>query len=123
MPQAVYARLQQIANKLITNYGQTGKITEIAAPPNPVEGGDPVTVEHTAKMFPDKYEAREIDGTVIKTGDVKLYISSVGLSVVPSVGMYAEMADGNSYRIENADPNRYDGVTNVVFIVQGRIAA
>lgn len=122
MANPLYARLQQTANRLITSYGQVGKVTEITGPPDPVEGGDPVTVEHTAKMFPDKYDAREIDGAVIKTGDVKLYISSVGLSVVPAVGMYAVMADGKSYRIENADPNRYDGVTNVVFVVQGRIA-
>lgn len=122
MVNPLYARLQATANRLITSYGQVGKVTEIT-PPDPILGGDPVTVEHTAKMFPDKYDAREIDGTVIKTGDVKLYISSLGLSVVPTVGMYAVMADGKSYRIENADPNRYDGVTNVVFIVQGRIAA
>jgi len=121
MANPLYARLQQTANRLITSYGQAGRVTEIT-PPDPVLGGDPVTVEHDAKMFPDKYDAREVDGTVVKTGDVKLYISSVGLSVIPAVGMYAVMADGKSYRIENADPNRYDGVTNVVFVVQARIA-
>lgn len=121
MANPLYARLQLLAERLITKYGQMGKVIVISEP-DPVEGGDPVPVEHPAKMFPDKYEAREIDGTVIKTGDVKLYISSVGLTVEPTVGMYAVMADGKTYRIENADPNRYDGVTNVVFIVQARIA-
>lgn len=123
MANPLYARLQATAQRLITKYGQTGKVVEISAEPDPMVGGDPEDVEHPARMFPDKYAAREIDGTVIKAGDVKLYISSVGLTVEPTVGMYAVMADGTSYRIENADPNNYDGITNVVFIVQGRTAA
>lgn len=121
MPSPLYARLQQTANRLITKYGQTGKVTRYTAPSGS-EGGEPSEDEYPAKMFPDKYDSREIDGTVIKTGDVKLYISSVGLPVVPDVGMIVIMADGKTYRIEDSDPNRYDGVTNVVFIVQGRIA-
>ncbi|WP_275532006.1 hypothetical protein [Ensifer aridi] len=39
--------------------------------------------------------------------NVMIYISSVGLAIVPIAG----------------DPNKFDGTALVVFIVQGRIAA
>lgn len=115
-----YAGMQAVATELITEFGQAGTVTRIT-PPDPVNGGDPVATPHPATLAPMAYDARNIDGTVIKTGDVQIYISVVGLGIVPQVDDIATVG-GKGYQIVNADPNNYDGVTNVVHIVQGRIA-
>jgi len=118
MVNPLYARLQATAQRLIAKYGQTGVVTRVI-PPDPVLGGEPVPTPYPATLVPMAYEARYIDGTTIKTGDMQIYISSVGLAVEPTVGDVVT-ANGTDYAIVNGDPNKYDGVTNVVFIVQGR---
>ncbi|MEH3108901.1 MAG: hypothetical protein PGN22_02220 [Agrobacterium cavarae] len=120
MANPLYARLQATANRLITAYGQIGAVKRIT-PPDPVMGGDGIETAYTAKLVPMTYKANEIDGTVIQNGDVQLYISSVGLAITPVPGDLAD-CNGKTYRIIKSDPNNYDGITNVVFIVQGRIA-
>jgi hypothetical protein len=119
MPNPLYTRLQATAERLLSKYGQAGTVTRYAAPDD-IFGGDPVPTPYPAKIFPDTYEAREIDGTVIKTGDVKLYISAVGLPITPEPDDTAT-CNGKTYRIVTADPNLYDGQTPVVHIVQGRL--
>jgi hypothetical protein len=121
MANPIYARLQETARKLITEYGQQGTVTRLT-PPDPVYGGDPVETAYTATLVPMAYDARYINGTTILTGDMQIYISSVGLTVEPAPGDIVT-ANGKAYRVVNADPNNYDGMTNVVHIVQGRIAA
>lgn len=121
MPNLLYTRLQATAQRLIAKYGQQGTVTRITGVPDPVEGGDPVEVSYPATLVPMAYQAREIDGTVIKTGDMQIYISSVGLSIEPTVGDLVQ-ANGKTYRIVNSDPQMYDGITQVVHICQARIA-
>ncbi|WP_426126318.1 hypothetical protein [Pararhizobium sp. PWRC1-1] len=121
MANALYARMQATAARLIKSYGQAGTVTRIA-PPDPVNGGDPVETAYPATLVPMAYDARNIDGTVIKTGDVQIYISAVGMEIAPTVGDLITAA-GAGYRIIDADPNNYDGMTNVVFIVHGRDAS
>ncbi|MBX5190129.1 hypothetical protein HJB86_14560 [Rhizobium sp. NZLR3b] len=114
-----YARLQAIAQRLIEKFGQTGTVTRIA-PPDPVLGGDPVETAYPAKLVPMSYDQRYVDGTNIRASDRQIYISSVGLAIKPTVGDEAVTADGIAYHVIAADPNNYDGITDVVFIVQGR---
>lgn len=121
MANPLYARLQATAERLIAKFGQIGAVVSLGTV-DPVEGGDPVPTPYPAKLVPMKYSSKEIDGTVILAGDVQIYISSVGLAIVPSTGDFVATADGKTYRIINPDPNNYDGITNVVFIIQGRIA-
>ncbi|KKX25299.1 hypothetical protein [Rhizobium sp. LC145] len=120
MPNALYTHLQSVAHRLIGKYGQQGTVTRFSAP-DPVEGGEPVPIDYPATLVPMAYQAHEINGTVILAGDVQIYISSVGLAIVPSPGDTVT-ANGKTFRIINGDPNRYDGVTDVVHIVQGRLA-
>ncbi|WP_421591092.1 hypothetical protein [Shinella sp. M27] len=120
MPNALYTRLQATADRLIKSYGQAGTVTRLG-PVDPVEGGDPVATPYPAKLVPMAYSAREIDGTNILAGDMQIYISSMGLAIEPKPGDLVT-ASGKAFRIVNGDPNNYDGITNVVFIVQGRIA-
>lgn len=116
-----YADMQATAHELIEEFGQVGVVTRFTVP-DPVLGGEPVPTPFPATLVPMAYEARYIDGTVIRTGDMQIYISAVGLAIEPTVGDIVT-ANGTDYSIVNGDPNKYDGVTAVVFIVQGRIAA
>jgi len=119
MPNALFTRLQATADRLIKSYGQAGTVTRLG-PVDPVEGGEGTTTAYPAKLVPMAYSAREIDGTNILAGDMQIYISSVGLAIDPKPGDLVG-ANGKTFRIINGDSNNYDGITNVVFIVQGRI--
>lgn len=121
MANPIYARLQATAQRLIAKYGQAGTVKRIT-PPDPVYGGDPVETAYPATLVPMAYEARYVDGTVIQTGDMQIYISAVGLPIEPAPGDVVT-ANGSDYAIINGDPNKYDGVTSLVFIVQGRITS
>ncbi|RWX78266.1 hypothetical protein EPK99_06435 [Neorhizobium lilium] len=115
-----YAEMQAVADELITEFGQAGTITTLA-PPNEIEGGDPVEVSYPATLVTMAYDQRYINGSTILAGDVQIYISAVGLAIEPLVGMQVT-AGGKTYHVMAGDPNNYDGLTNVVFIVQGRLA-
>lgn len=116
-----YTEMQAMAHELIEEFGQAGVVTRLT-PPDPILGGEPVSTPHPATLVPMAYEARYIDGTVIRTGDMQIYISAVGLAIEPAVGDIVT-ANGTAYVIVSADPGCYDGVTNVVYVVQGRISA
>lgn len=116
-----YAKLQATANRLITKFGQTGAVKRETLP-DPVYGGAPTVTSYTATLVPMSYDQKYVDGANITTADRKIYISSVGLAITPRVGDIVTVA-GVNYSVVAADPNNYDGVTNVVFIVQGRIVA
>ena len=120
MPNALYARLQATAQRLISKYGQSGSVTRVS-PPDPINGGDGSETTYAAKLVPMTYEQRYVDGTTILANDRQIYISSVGLAVVPQVGDVVTAGDVR-FHVVAADTNNYDGVTNVVFIVQGRIS-
>jgi hypothetical protein len=120
MANPIYARLQATAQRLIAKYGQAGTVKR-TEPPDPIYGGDPVVTTYPATLVPMAYEARYVDGTVIRTGDMQIYISAVGLPIEPTVGDVVT-ANGADYTIVAGDPNKYDGLTNVVLVVQGRIA-
>ncbi|USJ24717.1 hypothetical protein [Ensifer adhaerens] len=113
-----YAEMQATAHELIEEFGQVGVVTRLT-PPDPILGGEPVSTPHPATLAPMAYEARYIDGTTIKTGDMQIYISSVGLAIEPTVGDVVT-ANGDDYAVIAGDPNKFDGITPVVFIVQGR---
>lgn len=119
MANPLYARLQATAQRLITNFGQSGTVTRIVEP-DPSVGGDPVEVGYPATLVPVTYDQRYVNGTTITTADRQIYISSVGLAIEPSVGDIIT-AGGKTYHVIASDPNNYDGLTNVVFIVQGRM--
>lgn len=115
-----YGRPQATAHKLIIKFGQPGSITRTTSP-DPVLGGEGTRVEFPATLVPMTYDQRYINGTTILTTDRQIYISSVGLAVVPQVGDIV-VAGGVEYLIVHDDPNNYDGQINVVFICQGRTA-
>lgn len=115
-----YAEVQAVADELITEFGQSGTLTR-STKPDAVLGGEPVGTPYPVTLVPMTYEAREIDGTLIKAGDVKLYLSAVGLPIDPKPGDQVTV-NGKTFRIINGDPNRYDGATPVIHICQARTA-
>jgi hypothetical protein len=119
MANPLYARLQATAARLIKAYGQTGSVTRIVEPDSS-EGGDPTETAYTATLVPITYDQRYVNGTTITTADRQIYISSVGLEIEPTVGDIVT-AGGKTYHVIASDPSNYDGLTNVVFIVQGRM--
>ncbi|MBZ5761583.1 hypothetical protein LAV84_18285 [Rhizobium sp. VS19-DR104.2] len=119
MANPLYARLQTTADRLIKKYGQVGAIKR-SIPPDPVLGGDAEPQTFPAKLVPMTYDQRFVNGTSILSTDRQVYISSVGLSIIPTDGDIVS-AGGVDYLIIAGDPNNYDGLTSVVFIVQGRI--
>lgn len=121
MANPLYARLQATADKMVRKFGQSGTVKR-ETPPDAVEGGDPVITSHAVKLVPTTYDRQYIDGQNIVSSDRQIYISAVGLAIVPSVGDIVT-AGGVDYRIVATDQNNFDGATNVVFICQGRIDA
>lgn len=114
-----YAEMQAVAEELITEFGQHGTIKRLGDV-DPVEGGDPAPGVYPATLVPMTYDQRYVDGSLIRTGDRQIYISSVGLPIVPEPGDIVT-AGGVDFNIISTDPNNFDGQVNVVFIVQGRI--
>ena len=121
MPTPLQTRLQGTANRMVGKFGNLGKIITMGEP-DPVEGGDPVPVEHGCSVVIMGYDARYINGSTILAGDVQIYISAIGLTVEPQVGMLVS-AGGKTYLIVNMDPNRFDGQTPVVYVAQARSAS
>jgi hypothetical protein len=105
----------------IAEVGQVGAIKRTTAP-DPILGGDGTTTSYPATLVPMTYDARYVNGTTIISSDRQIYVSSIGLAIVPAVGDVVT-AGGVDYRIVATDPQNYDGVTNVVYILQGRIDA
>ncbi len=114
-----YTEMQAVAEELISEFGQQGTIKRIT-PPDPVLGGDGTETSYPATLVPMTYDQRYVDGSLIRTGDRQIYISSVGLPIVPEPGDIVT-AGGVDFNIISTDPNNFDGQVNVVFIVQGRI--
>lgn len=116
-----YVEMQETAAELIEEVGQVGAIKR-TTPPDPILGGDGTTTSYPATLVPMTYDTRYVDGSTIQATDRQIYVSAVGLAIVPAVGDVVT-AGGVDYRIVAMDPNNFDGATNVVFVCQGRIDA
>ena len=66
--------------------------------------------------YPENYSSKEIDGTNIQRGDIKLICSAGALR--PVVG-WSCLLDSKNYRVMNCEPIRESGV-DVIYYVQLR---
>ena len=117
----VLTDMQAKANRLISLYGQVGSIKRVAAP-DPAYGGTPVDTWYTARLAPIAYDAEGVDGAVILSGDVQIYVSSAGLAIVPSPGDLVTV-NGKQYTIINGDPQDrvpWSGVASAVAVPSGQ---
>ncbi|MGK6317236.1 hypothetical protein [Neorhizobium sp. DT-125] len=110
MPNALYTRLQPTAQRPISKYRQPAPSNAAALPIR-----SSAVVRRRQSIRPMTFDHSYIDGTNILTSDRQIYVSSVGLAIVPQVGDIAT-AGGADFHFVNTDPNNCDGM-------QGRIAA
>ena len=83
LPSLDYAKSKATAERLISNFGQSGTLTQTVnsgASYNPTR----TSTDYACKLSVMSYRERDIDGSDIQRGDKQVYLSTEGLSVVPS---------------------------------------
>lgn len=109
------------AAKLLKQYGEAVTITIPPSTPafNPITG-DAQTPSGGSSIsgfgYPSDYRKSEIDGDVIKAGDIRLILEKV--SQQPAVN-YTIAVDSKTYRIQSVQKIRKSGV-DVIYICQLR---
>ena len=81
-----YAGLQSTAADLLEEFGTQGILTrKTTTTPDPAKPHvvEPVEQSHDIILVAGQYELRDIDGTVILSGDRRLYVAAEGLTVQP----------------------------------------
>lgn len=80
-----YLKSRATAEKLIAKFGQTGALRRVSAS-GPAY--DPITTtnDYTVKLVDLDYDETQISGTLITRGDRRVYLSTIGLSIVPANG-------------------------------------
>jgi hypothetical protein len=83
---------------------------------------DPVVTTYAGSGFRDTYRQQDIDGTLIKQGDVKLLVSPVlldGSDMPQPLSQDLVLFDGVRYTVQSVEPWNYAGLA-VGFSVQAR---
>ncbi|MBZ9600749.1 hypothetical protein [Phyllobacterium chamaecytisi] len=114
-----YARSQQTALRLITKFGQAGSVVRDVPGGGPVyDPGEPVPTSYACTLAVMKFDNRDIDGTLIKASDKKVYIAAKGFAIIP-VTTDRLLIGGLSHTIVRVMPLNPAGI-NVYFEVQAR---
>jgi hypothetical protein len=79
----------------------------------PIAGSEVVRI---GSGYPGRYESNDIDGTVIRSGDIKLTVERI--SERPQVG-WDVTVDGLKYRVQNVQNVRLSG-EDIIYICQIR---
>lgn len=114
------SRQAQTAARLLAKYGEQVAVTFTNwGEYDPITGAASGTTTETtinAVAYPSNYQTKEIDGTVIQAGDIRLILELI--ETVPVVGCLV-LVDGITYRIMHIKPIRLSG-DNIIFICQIR---
>jgi hypothetical protein len=79
-----YARAQATALRLLDRFGQAGEIWRDVPGGGPVwDPGEPTIQKIPCTVAVLKFDNKDIDGTLIKASDKKVYIAAKGLAIVP----------------------------------------
>ncbi|UXN58275.1 hypothetical protein [Phyllobacterium zundukense] len=114
-----YFRVQEAALRLLDKFGSAGEIWRDEAGSGPVyDPGEPTIQKTPCTLAVLKFDNADIDGTLIKASDKKVYIAAKGLAIVP-VTTDKLMIGGLSHTIVRVMPLNPAG-TNVYFEVQAR---
>lgn len=110
----------QTATRLLAKYGEPVAVTfNDWAEYDPITGapdGSNTQTTVQAVAYPTAYFAREIDGTVIQAGDIRLVLEL--MAPVPVIGCTVAIG-GTTYRIMDIRQVRLSGA-NIIFICQLR---
>jgi len=125
----IYDRSRALAVRMLAPRDRGGKGAEMTllrrqqGAYDPVAGGSQtVIVNHLGSAFRDTYDQKDIDGTRIKQGDVKLLVSPEKLdgTVLPTPTTQDQMIfNGKTYTLVAVEPWNYAGLA-VGFEVQAR---
>jgi len=92
---------------------------------NPATGTTPppTVTDYTGSGLRTQYRSRDVDGTQIRAGDVRLLVSPIltnGSDMpTPQPGQRVQFDGGQWYTVQNSDAWNYAGVS-IGFVVQGR---
>lgn len=121
-----YDDLADTAAELLAEFGQAVTLTHVAAGAYNTATGvtaAATTTTQTGVAVEDEYSAHSIDGTLIKAGDKKLYLSpldSAGAQITAPVAEdTAELAAGGPWTIKKVTPVQPGG-TPVLYVLQVR---
>jgi hypothetical protein len=122
----VYTRPISTAQRLLTKYGATAVLTRTVSgdydPDTGTTGADTVTT-YTGVAFREQYSLREIDGTLVKRGDVRLIIgpkqADGTVMPVPATTTDTVLFDGTTYLVVGSDPFK-PADESVLLYVQAR---
>jgi len=78
-----YRRSVQVANRLIDKFGQTGAIRRTETSGVPWDPGTSDT-DYPCTLVALDYDQRDVDGTLIKSTDKKVYVATKGLTIQPT---------------------------------------
>lgn len=112
-----YTKAQATAKRLIKKFGReaTLKIKSGSGDPwNPTQ----VETEQTVIIATSKYQNSQIDGTLIRQSDKRIYMSTEGATIAPEEGHTLTIGDLD-HSIKNADPLS-PGETVVFWEIQAR---
>lgn len=125
----IYDRAKATVTRMLAPRSKGGKGLELSlirgttGEYDPETGGSAVTIEQfDGSGFRENYRQQDIDGSLIKQGDVKILISPVlldGADTPQPVTLDKIAFDGDTYTVQHVDPWDYAGIA-VGFSVQAR---
>ena len=114
-----YHRAQASALRLIDKFGQAGAIVRDVPGSGPEwDPGEPEPTPFPCTLAVLNFDNNDIDGTLIKASDKKVYIAAKGLMIVPETTDRL-LIGGTSHTIIRVMPLNPAGI-NVYFEVQAR---
>ncbi|NMY08523.1 hypothetical protein HBO38_08680 [Pseudomonas veronii] len=125
----IYDRAKATATRMLAPRSRGGKGLELSlmrvttGEYDPEVGGSPVLTEQfDGSGLRQNYRQQDIDGSLIKQGDVKILISPAlldGADTPQPVTLDKIVFDGDTYTVQHVDPWDYAGIA-VGFSVQAR---
>jgi hypothetical protein len=122
----VYTRPIATADRLVTKYGGVAVLTRsIPGAYNPATGmtAAATVTTYTVRAFRENYALKDVDGTLVKQGDVRLLMNpnaTNGTAMAqPATATDTILFDGTTYAVIGVDPFDFAG-ESVAFYVQCR---
>lgn len=109
-----YARLARTAQRLIDRFGVPETITGYTDSPNPAGANKPpirTLATLTANAVFLDIDQKLIDGTLIKTGDMKVLLSALNFDIPPKLkGTISRLTENEVWNIEEVKPLNPGGI-------------
>lgn len=122
-----YSQMQSLADRMLRKYGAVVTLTRTtqgAYSSATSTTGSPTTTVTLGTAVRENYSIKEVDGTRIKDGDVRLIVSpkTRGGAAFPEPAPSTDVLSfgGRNYTVVSVDPWSYNGAENVGFAVQAR---